>query len=152
GPAFAQDSAAAAAQFDRGLADMMAGKYETGCPALAESFALDPKPGALFTLAECEAKWGKIASAVTDYGEDHDLFARSPPRAQAQQRGRDKIANDQKAALTPDVPQLTIVLPQGAPAGAVVKRDGRKLGGPSLGVALPTDPGEHTITLELPSG
>ena len=49
-PAAAQDVASAEALFDRGLAGMRAGNYEVGCPALSESYRLDPRPGTLFTL------------------------------------------------------------------------------------------------------
>jgi hypothetical protein len=59
GRASAQDAAAAGALFDKGVADMQAGHYSSGCPAIEESQELDPHPGTLFTLAECQAKWGR---------------------------------------------------------------------------------------------
>src|SRR4051794_16280293 len=67
--AAAQDIAAAEALFESGLADMQAGRYETGCKALAESQRIDPRGGTLFTLATCEARWGRIATAVTRFGD-----------------------------------------------------------------------------------
>src|SRR3954465_13628820 len=68
-PAFADDPAAAEALFNRGKADMDAGRYEAGCKAIAESQRLDPRPGGLFTLAVCETQGGRIASAMTHYGD-----------------------------------------------------------------------------------
>jgi hypothetical protein len=62
-------AAAAAAQFERGLAAMNGGRYEVACPALAESVRLEPRPGAIFTLAECEAQWGHHASADAHYAD-----------------------------------------------------------------------------------
>ena len=53
--------------FQQGLESMRAGAYEVACPELAQSYRIDPSPGALFTLAECEAGWHKLASALTDY-------------------------------------------------------------------------------------
>jgi hypothetical protein len=53
--------------YDEGLAEMQAGDFESGCPKLAESYRLEPLAGALFTLAECEAQWGKPVVALEHY-------------------------------------------------------------------------------------
>lgn len=148
----AQAVALAESHFNRGLADMLAGRYETGCPALAESHRLDPRPGRLFTLAECEAKWGRIAAAVARYNDYLALYSRLPASEQALQAERRRIAQEQRDALAPLVPQLTLVLPPDAPPGTIVQRDGITLQRPSLGVALPVDPGEHVVTTQAPSG
>jgi hypothetical protein len=139
-------------QFDYGLAEMEAGRYASGCPALAESYRIDPHPGVLFTLAECENKWGKIASAFTHYEAYLDLYAHMSDEQKAHQRGRDRIAAAQRDALRPMLPQLAIALPASAPPGTAVTRDGDPLGAPSLGVALPVDPGEHVIVAKTPDG
>jgi tetratricopeptide (TPR) repeat protein len=97
GGAAAQDVAAAEALFDRGVEEMKAGRYEKGCPALAESYRIDPRPGALFTLAECENKRGKIATAVARYEEYLRLVATLAPAQIERQRERIDIANKQKA-------------------------------------------------------
>lgn len=152
GPAAAQNVAAADALFQRGLADMEAGKYDTACPALAESFRLDPQAGALFTLADCEAQRGHIATAVARYSDFIAFVDRLPPDQQPRQHDRLEDANRQKAALTPQIPTLTLTLPKNAPPGTVVKQDGEELGGPSLGVPLPVDPGEHIVTTLAPGG
>jgi hypothetical protein len=151
-PARAQDVAAAEALWNRGMADMEAGDYPKACPAIGESYRLDPRPGTLFTLAECEFRRGRLATAFARYGDYLALLdALSPEkRARQQAQGRDKAARDQRAALGPQVPELTLTLGPRAPSGAVVKRDGVVLAEPSLGIALPVDPGEHVITLEIP--
>jgi hypothetical protein len=151
-PAAAQDIAAAEALFNRGLADMEAGRYETGCPAIAESHRLDPRAGTLFTLAECENRRGRLATAVALYGDFLALVARMPADQRAKQRDRQQTALEQKAALQREVPELALSLPPNAPAGTVVKRDGVTLSGPSLGIGLPVDPGEHTVSTEAPGG
>ena len=87
----------------------------TGCPALAESYRLDPRPGVLFTLAECENKWGKLASALTHYEAYLDLFARMRDEEKAHQRGRDRVAAAQRERCAADVPQLAIALPARRP-------------------------------------
>lgn len=152
--AFAQQpsdqEATAAAQFDRGLAAMNEGKYDLACPALTESVRLDPRAGAIFTLAECEARWGHVASADAHYDDYLARFARMTSEQQKQQRGREKIAEQKRGELRAQIPQLLIRLPRDAAAGAVVKRDGIVLGGPSLGVFLPVDPGAHVLVVEMP--
>ena len=65
--ALAQDSVTSDALFQKGIDDLAAGRYDIACPAIAESLRLDPRPGTLFTLAECYSKAGKVASAVVRY-------------------------------------------------------------------------------------
>ncbi|WP_437596783.1 hypothetical protein WMF28_29870 [Sorangium sp. So ce590] len=153
-PASAQPDAVAVAEslFNRGLADMLAGRYPAGCPALAESHRLDPRAGRLFTLAECEALWGRIATAVARYNDFLALYSRMSEAEKLQQHERYKVALEQRNALAPLVPQLTLALPGGAPAGTVVQRDGITLERPSLGIALPVNPGEHVVTTRAPGG
>ncbi len=151
-PVLAQDIASAEVLFERGLADMDAGRYETGCVALAESQRLDPRPGTLFTLAFCESKWGRVATAVTRLGDYLKLVERLPQEQRARQRERVVAATAERARLAPRVPELALSLAAGAPAGTVVTRDGRELGEASLGVGLPVDPGEHTVSTRAPGG
>src|ERR1043165_6485015 len=100
GPAFAQEDAAAEALFNKGLSEMEAGHFDTACPTLKESQRLDPRMGTLFTLAECEAKGGMIASAVAHYDEYLRLFGRLTPQQKGTQAGREKVSAAQKAAET----------------------------------------------------
>ncbi len=151
-PAAAQDIAVAEALFDRGLADMKAGKYETGCKALAESQRLDPRPGTLFTLATCEADWGHIATAVSRFRDYLALYNTLSSEKKASQGERPKVAEETRARLSPDVPQLTLSLPKDAPAGTVVERNGEIVAASTLGIALPVDPGEQVLTVKTPSG
>lgn len=150
--AFAQDAAAAEALFNKGVAEMEAGHFDVACPALAESQRLDPRPGTMFTLAECEAKAGKIATALVHY-EDYLRAAELLPGPQKQRHAqRMDIAKTKKASLAPDVPILTLTLPKNAPPDTKVSRDGTELTAASLGIALPVDPGEHVIAITVPGG
>lgn len=150
--AAADDVAAAKALFNRGLADMESGQYDTGCPAISASYKLDPRPGTLFTLAECEAKRGRVATALARYEDYLAAFGRMTADQQKKQSGREAIAAAQKVALAPLVPELTITLPAAAPRGTVVKRDDVTLEEAALGVPLPIDPGEHVVTSQAPNG
>jgi len=148
--ALAQDSVAAQALFDRGVSDMDAGRYEKACPALAESERLEPRPGTLFALAECENKWGKLASAAAHYQDYVDVVSRLSAEQQARHAERAETARGQLAALRDKVPTLTLKAPQALPPGTVIQRDGAVLQAAALELALPVDPGEHVISLRTP--
>jgi hypothetical protein len=142
---------AAEALFRSGLRDMLAGRYEQGCPDLRESFRLDPRPGTLFTLAECEAKAGRIATAVALYGDFLTSVDGLPPSARTRHKDRVAVARTEKAALEPDVPSLTVRLAEGSAAAAIIRRDGVVLDKTTLGASTPIDPGEHTFEVEVGS-
>src|SRR3954454_10869417 len=95
----ADETGSAAALFETGLQHMQASRYAEACPKLAESYWLDPRPGVLFTLAECEARWGKLASAIAHYDDYLRLFGSMPAGLQAVQRERAEVARKQRAAL-----------------------------------------------------
>jgi hypothetical protein len=151
-PARAQDGAAAQALFEQGVRELEAGRFAQACPALAESQRLDPHPGTLFALAECEAKSGKIASAVGHYQDYLGLLSRMSAEQLERHAERAATARAQVEALKSQVPTLSLVLPAAAPADLIVERDGMRLQGPALGAPLPIDPGEHVIVTRLASG
>ncbi len=150
--AAAQDVAAAEALFKRGLTEMKAGQYKKGCPLLAESLRIDPQPGTLFTLSQCEVKWGRVATAVARLDDYLQLYKRLTPDQQAQQLNRPKVVKEQRDKLALEVPELTLSLPPGAPAGTVVKRDDAVVASAALGLGLPIDPGEHVVSTQAPGG
>jgi hypothetical protein len=140
---------AAETLFDQGLGDMRAGRYDTGCPRLAESYRLDPLPGALFTLADCEAAWGKTATALEHYQSFVQLLTTLPPARRDRFAERRGIALAKMAALAGIVPELTVDVAPGAPAGVVVKRNGVALEPAAYGVGRKVDPGEYVVTAEV---
>jgi hypothetical protein len=151
-PAAADDAAAADALFRRGVADMEAGRFDAACPAIAESNRLDPTPGTLFTLADCEAKAGRIMTAVALFDDYLLAFSRMSDEAQQKHLTRAGIARSQKAALTPEIPAVTLTLPASSPENVRITLDGAELTRASLGVALPMNPGEHVVTVQTPDG
>jgi hypothetical protein len=148
----AEESGSAAALFESGLQAMQASRYAEACPKLAESYWLDPRPGVLFTLAECEARAEKFASALAHYDDYLRLYGSMPAGLQAVQRDRAEVARRQRALLADRVPTLTLILPASAPPDVVVRRDDVTLGAPSLGAPLPVDPGTHVLVIQLPDG
>jgi hypothetical protein len=150
--AVAQDVAAADALFNRGVTEMKAGNYKKGCPLIAESMRVDPQPGTLFTLSQCELKWGRVATAVARLDDYLQLYDRLTPNQKAQQLNRPSVVKEQREKLALGVPELTLSLPPGGPAGTVVKRDGAVVAGAALGIGLPVDPGEHVVSTQAPGG
>lgn len=138
--------------FQQGIKEMTAGRFETACPSIEQSYRIDPKLGALFALAECESKRGRLATAVTRYEEYLAAHARLSPDKKAKQGDRALVARRQAEALRPDLPQLTLALPREAPKGTVVRCDGAPLSAGALGGPIPMDPGEHVITAGAPGG
>lgn len=151
-PAAADEPNTADALFDRGVEHMEAKRFEKACPLFAESYRLDPQPGALFTLAECEALREHLASAVARYEEYLTLFAKLPPAKKATQGDRERRARTQVKTLQPLLPQLTLELPPSAPWTTVVTLDGAAVAPAALGGAMPVDPGEHVLTAQVPGG
>jgi hypothetical protein len=148
----AQNAAASESLFQRGVSEMLQSRYATACPALQESYALEPKAGTKFTLAECEAKWGRVATAVAHYSDYLGLVESMSGEQRQRHADRAGVARKQLESLRPRVPVVTLVLTASAPTGAVVQLDGVALRRASLGVETPIDPGEHVVVTQAPNG
>jgi hypothetical protein len=131
--------------FDQGLADMMAGRYDAGCPALASSYSMTQALGALFTLAECESRWGKLGSAYKHYQAFVAAVATLPPSERSKQDDRRRLATSQIESLRDVVPRLTIVPPARVGPEPRVEIDGEALAPESIGVVLYLDEGSHRV-------
>lgn len=138
----ATDPAAADALFQAGRAAMKSGDYDLARAKFAESQRLDPAPGTLLNLAQCEERLGKIATAVKNYKLAADSFAASDPRV--------AFARTRIAALSFRVPKLTIKLKPGAPDGTQVVLGREERRAANLGTAQPVDPGEYVIVVSAP--
>jgi hypothetical protein len=144
-PAAAQsrDTAAATELFEKGRSAMKQQDYATACAAFADSQRFDAKVGTLLNLADCEERLSRLISARAHWQQAADL-------AHAVGDARENVARQRFMALDPRVAKLAVRLSPSAPAGAVVRRDEVELGAGSLGVALPADPGTHTIVVSAP--
>jgi len=151
-PASAQNAAAADALFQKGVEEMEKKNYKVACPSFRESYKLDPAPGALHALASCHMEAGEVASAVARFDEYLSVVEMLPPAPKAKHAARAKEAREHRAALAPQVPEVTLVLPAGAPPLTRVIRDSVELPAMALGVALAIDPGEHVVTTQAPYG
>lgn len=131
---------------------MESGRYETACPRIEQSYRIDPRIGALFALAECESKRGRIATAVAHYDEYLTEHGKLPRDRKAKQGDRALIARRQVDLLRRDLPRLTLVLPREAPRDMVVRCDGAPVAEDALGAPILLDPGGHLISTSTPGG
>ncbi len=136
------DPAAAMVLFKQGREALNQGRYMLACSKFRESQRLDPGAGTLMNLATCEEKLGKFASAWQHWQEAIDLMPSDDERLAFAKRKRNRVKGK--------VPRLKIQISQSAPKGTVVLKDGIELQRPSLGVALPVDPGKHVILVQTP--
>ena len=141
--------------FKKGAEAMKAGNYAEACPAFAESYRLAARPRTRFAMAECEAGAGRIATAVTLYGDFLKTAASIDDAAERKKNEQQvKKAQATQAELAKQIPELTLKLSPSAPPDTQVTRDGVTLTSASLGVAMPVDPNpvEHVITVQAPGG
>jgi hypothetical protein len=148
--AFAQDpSGEADALFKSGLEQMRAGHYEAACPMLAKSYQIDPLPGALFTEADCEAAWGKVATAIEHYQAFVSALTALPADRRAKFDERRRLALEKIGALGPLACELTIDVALASPESLVVKRNGVVINRAAYGVSKKVDPGEYAVIAEV---
>src|SRR5688572_18210143 len=108
-PSSAQ-TATADEEYRRGVAAFEAGDYVVACDAFRQSYRLDPLPGALFTLATCEMRAGKLASAAARFSEYLALLDRLPPEQQQRETERRAVAENERRKLNAQVPRLKLLL------------------------------------------
>lgn len=137
--------------YQRGIAAFEAGDYVVACRELRESYRLDPLPGALFTLATCEMRAGRLASATARFSEYAALVDRLPPDQQAREAKRRAVAESELRVLHARVPHVRLRLSDPTHT-AQVTLNGSVVARESLGVELPVDPGEQTVEQRFVNG
>jgi hypothetical protein len=138
--------------FNAGVEDMLAGRFEQGCTRIAQSQKEDPKPGTVFTLAECFARWGRTASAATQYAAYLEAVKALPGNQQAAHAERVGVAKAEYDKLLPDIPELVLVWPGAPPRDATVTVDGVEVDQETLGRARHVDPGQHLVAVSYGDG
>ncbi|MCA9593323.1 MAG: hypothetical protein KC776_08425 [Myxococcales bacterium] len=151
-PGFADEPLGADVLFNDAVELMKAGKFPQACPKLVASQRLEPRLGTLFTLAECHAHEGKIASAVARYDEYLHELSRATASERTKEAEREAVAREKSEQLRPAVPQLRLTLAKDLPGDARVYRGDVELTRASLGVWLPLDPGRYEIVVETKAG
>jgi hypothetical protein len=136
-------SPAAEAMFQEGRRLLSEGQTDEACARFAGSFAIEASSGTLLNLALCHEKQGKTATAWAEYRAAARL-ARSQGR-----EARARVADEKVAALEPKLSRLTAVVEEPLPGEAIATEAGT-LGEGAIGVAVPIDPGAHTLTVTAP--
>jgi hypothetical protein len=137
----AQDQATARALFNEARGLMTQGKFDQACPKLEAASKLYSGSGVLLNLGDCYEHIGRTASAWNEFGEAAsaaERAGRADDQAEAKKR---------QAALDPKLSKIVIHVAKASP-GLVVKRDGSALDPAAWGIAMPVDPGAHTVTAE----
>ena len=137
----ALDPAAAREHLTQGYKLKQQGQLKEALPHFVESMRLDPKLKTTINLADCEEKLGMLVEAQT-----HWVMARDRAGREGDDRVK-HVAEQRVASLSTRMPRLNIQFAPGVPTDAQVYRDDVMLGRVSLGTALPTNPGEHKITV-----
>jgi len=142
GAAGAQGLTDADTLFRDGRTLMKAGNFTAACPKFAESERLDPAPGTLLNLAECETQVGAIVSAREHFGLAASGFPRGDPRR--------TVALERAAGLEARIAHLTIHLAPTAPANATVRKGGVLVDHSALDQPMNADPGPVKIVVSAP--
>ncbi|HEY8091003.1 MAG TPA: hypothetical protein VIF09_24240 [Polyangiaceae bacterium] len=132
-------SAEAETAFREGRKAMQVGDYPTACARFADSERLEPAPGTLLNLAECETHIGKLVSAHEHFGVAASGFPRGDVRR--------TVALSREAEIDKRVPRLILRLAPSAPLDAIVHEGESVLESTALGTPKLVDPGRVIVVV-----
>ena len=140
-PAHADDRDAVLAEtlFREGRAAIDAGDLPTACAKFEHSYRLDPAPGTLLNLADCEERRGRLATAWERFNRMYDTLAPNDDRR--------TLARTRADAVASRLPRVKVTLASGTPANARVLRDGVFVDPAAIGTLVPIDPGAHVLVV-----
>jgi hypothetical protein len=118
-------------------------KFPEACPRLERSYKLDAAPGTLLNLAVCHEAIGKTATAWNEFRDTVTIAKRE------NRNDRLTFAQKRLKELDGKISTLTVT-DQARESGLEWRLDGVKVGVESFGIALPIDPGTHTIEATAP--
>jgi hypothetical protein len=142
GTAGAEEPTRAATLFEQGRQLFDEGRVDEACSTLAESDRLEPAVGTIGLLAACHEKQNKLGTAYREYLETADRAAKLNDE-------RGAFARRRAEELSPRVPRLQVVLPEGVP-GMTVTRDGAPQAAAELRTGLVLDPGNVELGVQAP--
>ncbi len=127
----------ARAKFQQATEQEQAGNYAGALAAFREVGQVKMTPQVRYHIAFCEAKLGKLVTALGGY----ELALQN---AQEVGPGFEKEVRTAAEELRARIPKLTITRGKGASA-ARIEIDGVTLGQSSVGTPMPVDPGPHLV-------
>lgn len=114
------------------------GNFALACEKFEASHRLEPAPGTLLNLADCEESRGQLTRAWRDFLALADALPENDERK--------TVALERARNLERSMPRLRVRLARTSETARVF-RDGVELGDMTLGVALPVDPGPHFVVV-----
>ena len=117
---------------------MDAGDIKVACEKFEESQKLDPAPGTLLNLADCEERAGRVVLAAEHYKVAAAAFAKTDPRR--------SFALDKSNATSARIARVTFKTDPALPPDATVHVGDVVLR--KFGEELQFDPGPLTVTVE----
>jgi tetratricopeptide (TPR) repeat protein len=124
--------------FEAGRKAALREAWEEACADFAESYRLDPAPGTLLNMGDCEEHLGHLQRAYESY---RTAISRMSPDDDRVPR-----AHGRMAAIEQRAGRLTVNLAPTAPDGTVVSLDGEVLPKSRLGMPLFVEAGKpHTV-------
>jgi len=140
----AEDKAAALDLFTAAKKDMDAKRYAEACQKLELAHNYDKSlDGIVLNLATCYQRQGKWASA---WGRFRDSLVRAE---KAGNEGRIAAAKAGIADTEPRISRVTLKV-SGKVPGIELRRDDKVVDPNEVGIAVPVDPGEHTVRASAP--
>ena len=128
--------------FEAGRAAAGRGDYREACAKFGESQRIDPAVGTLLNIADCSERQGKLVVAWDNYTQALRLLAATDQRLAYARKKRDEVGVR--------LAWLAVRMKGGSPVGTSIVLGGQPFGASSLGVELPVDPGEVTLTVNVP--
>lgn len=129
--------------FNDGRAAAKSGNYLVARQKFEAAFKLDPAPGTLLNLADCDEHLGHILEAVKSYRLAAAAFPAKDPRRPYAVK---KVAETEKK-----IAHLSLSLPADLPADATVVRDGAVLARATAAAdSVEVDPGPHEAKIVAP--
>jgi hypothetical protein len=136
-PAFAETRADEL--FQEGRKAMKTNDWPAALASLSQSYKLEPAPGTLLNVAECEMHVGKLALAL-------EHFKQVEIALPAQDKRR-SVAVERALSLAQRVPRLVVKLAPTAPAGTEVFRGDARV---EIGATVLVDPGPVALRVTAP--
>ncbi len=141
----AENKAAAEALFDEALALLRKEQLAEACKKFEQSQRIDPAVGTLLYLAECYERTGKVASAWATFREASSVAA---AEGQAE---RASIGAQRAQRLEARLSRVTFDPGDNAKVdGFTLTREGLSIAPAVYGVAVPVDPGVHSLVASAP--
>lgn len=140
-----EQEATAQLLYEEAMKAIDANDYESACPKLEKSLAIEEAMGARFFLAECYEKTGRYASAWNNYVRVAE---------QAHREGetkREAFSRKRAKAVRAKVGTARLELDPATKALAIeVTRNGEPVSAALVEAPIPLDAGEHTFVVSAP--